>query len=31
MCHYEKYSRKEVRKRRRSLDGEVAFNLAAWQ
>jgi hypothetical protein len=31
LCHYEKYNRKEVRKRRRGLDAEVSFDLAAWQ
>lgn len=31
MCHFEKRSRKEIRKRRRALDQEIANNLASWE
>lgn len=30
-CHYEKFSRKEIRKRRRALDSEITFDIRAHQ
>ena len=29
-CHFEKYSSKEIRKRRRALDEEILLNLLSW-
>lgn len=30
MCHYEKFCRKEIRKRRRALDQAVLDNIQSW-